>query len=252
MKEQKNTESRAIKKNCNKHGLYIQTEYFTYGIWVSFTGCPICKKEINDRLAENKRLREEREKQQRIANILWQSNIPKMFANYTIAGYEPVNEYAKNAIKTCQQYKNTFNQHSKSLVIAGSVGVGKTHLACALAIEIAKKYAESILFIKEVDMIARIRDSYKGSGEEEMQIVNSYVSASLLVIDDIGTGDITKHKQECLYRIIDGRYSNDKPIIITTNLDGVKFKEYIGDRAYDRLKDKGGEFIVIQGKSYRG
>ena len=65
-------------------------------------------------------------------------------------------------------------------------------------------------------------------------------NASLLILDDLGAENNTEWSKEKIYEIIDSRYRQSKPMIITTNLtkDQLRDKLTSGDgvtRTYDRL-----------------
>ena len=66
------------------------------------------------------------------------------------------------------------------------------------------------------------------------------MAKKLLVIDDVGTCGGEQSKVQAMYNnVIDYRYSNMLPTIITTNLKRNELSRYIGDRAIDRLQSNG-------------
>ena len=65
-----------------------------------------------------------------------------------------------------------------------------------------------------------------------------------------GAKDMAKQDRERMSDIIDGRYSQSKPMLITTNLPKEQLIERLGSRAWDRLQ----QCIVVAGcnwQSYR-
>ena len=101
------------------------------------------------------------------------------------------------------------------LYLFGSPGVGKTHTAAALAIEQARRFRR-VRFTTLLDLQARIKATYDGKGSEE-EALGPYLSADLLVLDDLGKEQATAWSQQVLYRIIDTRYADERTTVITSN-----------------------------------
>ena len=74
-----------------------------------------------------------------------------------------------------------------------------------------------------------------------------------LVIDDLGTEYADKHGHfdRILDELFDGRYREELPTLITTNLNHRAFVKRYGDRIADRIRE-GGAFYEFKGKSLRG
>ena len=68
--------------------------------------------------------------------------------------------------------------------------------------------------------------------------VDEFKSAEkLLVIDDVGSLNYDKNRMRDMYlNIIEYRYSECLPIMLTTNLTKLQLSDYLGDRVFDRLK----------------
>ena len=149
-------------------------------------------------------------------------------------------------------------------------GVGKTHLVCALANKIVEtaeparltrslyiqKYRCPVYFITEAKLLSRIRDTYnKKDGETEEEIYTTLQAYQLLIIDDVGKVRPRDYSflQGVYFRIIDDRYTNEIPIILTTNLDANELEAHIGGASADRLREMFGKegFIILKGQSYR-
>ncbi len=143
---------------------------------------------------------------------------------------------------------------SQSYFITGNVGVGKTHLAVALI----RKYISHIkpyyddqrkeymldinhsalpVFIEVPELLLRIRASYhKDSYETEMDIVDRYTYAPLLVLDDLGVEKASDFSTLMLYLIINRRCSNELTTIITSNLSIDEINERLSTRIGSRIK----------------
>ncbi|MDO4326295.1 MAG: ATP-binding protein [bacterium] len=101
-------------------------------------------------------------------------------------------------------------------IFSKTKGSGKTLLACVIANEIIRRKAYSMKFVNAADFVALI----KSKSEEDAQCLESLYQCRLLIFDDIGTQD---EKQswinESLFRLIDYRNRERRPVIFTSNLD---------------------------------
>lgn len=172
---------------------------------------------------------------------------------------------------SCKDYANKFMPYeprkSPSLVLYSSNiwGVGKTHLVCSIAHMVLDRWEGKpeycpVRFISEPQLFLRVRSTYnRKGGETEDEIYQQLLSTPLLILDDVGKEEVSDSRfvQRVLFAVIDGRYQNMLPIIITTNLDVDGLDKHLGgDRnnsaSMDRLAEMtDNKFIEIVGKSYR-
>ena len=118
------------------------------------------------------------------------------------------------------------------LVLQGGLGCGKTHLAAAIA-NFAVSMGVPTLFITVPDLLDTLRFAYndpEATFEERFEQIRS---APLLVMDDFGTQKATPWAQEKLFQIINYRYINRLPLVVTTNLSEEDFEERIRSRLQD-------------------
>jgi DNA replication protein DnaC len=103
------------------------------------------------------------------------------------------------------------------LLIQGSYGCGKTHLAAAIA-NSAVEAGTPTLFLTVPDLLDTLRftfDSQEQSFEERFEQIRN---APLLILDDFGTQNATEWAREKLFQILNYRYINQLPCVVTTNL----------------------------------
>ncbi len=133
-----------------------------------------------------------------------------------------------------------FNQayhYAKSLngwlLLRGGYGCGKTHLAASIA-NYAVEMGVPTLFLTVPDLLDMLRFSYDSEDTTFENRFNEIRNASLLVLDDFGTQNATGWAQEKLFQIINYRYINKLPLVITTNLslDDIdpRFRSRLADR----------------------
>lgn len=132
------------------------------------------------------------------------------------------------------------------LFMAGGYGNGKTGLAAYIGRSFLDK-GMSVTMRKVAEILAELRAApwrSRGTDDEdrpltEHELVLRATRDDLLILDDLGAealvGAQADRAVEALTLIIDGRLSNGKPTVITTNEPGDVLKQRIGERLLDRL-----------------
>jgi len=202
------------------------------------------------------------------------ANIPGRFIAKTFANFKKaLQPRAWEATRNLQwMWDDLTTTPPKSLVLLspGVYGVGKTHLVCALALQIIEAEEKATLtkdlrirrnkcpvyIVSETELLRRIRMTYNSNAEEtEGAIYEQLAQFDLLIIDDVGKvrpRDLN-FVQGVYFGIIDHRYSDESPIVLTTNLGFGELEEHIGGASADRLREMAGTggFVKMAGKSYR-
>ena len=102
----------------------------------------------------------------------------------------------------------------ESLVLAGNIGTGKTHLAAALLTG-AIRSGQQGLYRSVPSLMNRLR-SFGPKGDYQ-DVLNAAVRCDVLVLDDLGAERCTDWAGEQLYIIIDERYTANRHTVVTTN-----------------------------------
>jgi len=119
------------------------------------------------------------------------------------------------------------------LVLKGSYGCGKTHLAAAIANASAER-GHPVLFITVPDLLDHLRAAFAPTSPADYDARFEEVrSTPLLILDDLGTESSTPWAQEKLFQIFNYRYNARLPTVITTNHE----LEEIALRLRSRLVD---------------
>lgn len=135
----------------------------------------------------------------------------------------------QTAFNSCQEFARKLNGW---LLIMGQFGCGKTHLAAAIANQ-AVSLGVPTLFLTVPDLLDWIRFSYNDPETTFEQRFEEIRGIQLLVLDDFGTENATPWAQEKLFQILNYRYQNRLPVVITTN----QAMETIEERIQSRLQD---------------
>ena len=135
------------------------------------------------------------------------------------------------------------------LVLYGRCGVGKTHLAVAIARTALERNGVGVLFQVVPDLLDRLRATFDpSSGTGYDQRFEQIREAGLLVLDDLGTENTTPWAREKLFQIFNHRYNERMPTVVTSNQD----LKLIDDRIVSRLQDpRISKYIEIDAEDFR-
>lgn len=161
------------------------------------------------------------------------AKIPDRYIGKTFGDYQVTSDNAE-AVKIAKWY--TATKPAKSLYLYGECGTGKTFLASIIAQEFDS------LFIDTPSLMDELKATFDNGGTENL--FKRYTKCPLLILDDIGAGQITPWNVGILYRLINARYNADKPLIVTSNydLDGLqsalsKIDTFTAKRITSRLSE---------------
>lgn len=176
-----------------------------------------------DEFIEKEKLKEFNLKQ--IDKLFQNNNLGKRQLNSTFENYKITNKN-KKAYENAKKYANKLinGETDKGLFITGTYGVGKTYLASCIANETIKN-KNTVVFGTLIQLLDYIKDTYKDSSVSDKEYLNLYSSVDLLIIDDLGKEKPTEWVLEKLFLIINNRYNNYLPIVITTNYNRNQLRE---------------------------
>ncbi len=155
------------------------------------------------------------------------------FDNFNIEGLVGMSDEQLRSLNTARNATQYYSQHLDGwLLLLGTYGVGKTHLAAAIA-NFAVGLGVPTLFLTVPDLLDWLRYAY-GSQESNFETRFEEIrNINLLVLDDLGTQNATPWAEEKLYQIFNYRYVNRLPTVITTN----QVLDEIEGRIQSRLRD---------------
>jgi DNA replication protein DnaC len=157
-----------------------------------------------------------------------------------------------NRVQVQNLFRLSFIPDKGNVIFMGGVGLGKTHLATALAYE-ACLSGYSVLFTTAMDIVntlAAAQATHRLKSE-----LKKYLSPALLQVDELGYLPIDKIGADLLFQVLSQRYETGSTIVTTNQAYKHWVKFFNNDAALtsallDRLLHHA-ETITIEGRSYR-
>ena len=208
----------------------------------------VCKCESKE-LEEKKRQEEYEEQMRRINRLKEASMMDKKYREVTFEKYE-VREENKKVCEMAKKYAGRFQdmyKKNQGLLLYGPVGTGKSFTAACIGNYLLNN-AKPVIMTSFVKILQDIWEN-----DREAEYITILNSASLLIIDDLGTERETDYALEKVYNIIDSRVRANKPMIITSNLelnDMMECEDIRKKRIYDRILECCYP-MYVGGKSFR-
>jgi len=149
-------------------------------------------------------------------------------------------------------FRLQFMEEHANVIILGTVGLGKTHIATALGYT-ACLAGKSVLFATAVDAINTLAAA-QAANRLKVEL-KKYLAPSVLILDELGYLPIDKHGADLLFQVISQRYERGSTVI-TSNRAYKHWPEIFNNDStltsaiLDRLLHHA-ETLVIEGKSYR-
>jgi len=157
------------------------------------------------------------------------------FENFEKRGRVGLGQLQGDSIENGFNQALNFAQNREGwLLLMGRYGCGKTHLAAAIANHVIEEDISTI-FLTVPDLLDWLRYAYSSSGmeisfEERFEEIREI---PLLILDDFGTQNATAWAQEKIFQIMNHRYVNHLPTVVTSNNPITDFEGRIRSRLQD-------------------
>jgi DNA replication protein DnaC len=152
------------------------------------------------------------------------ARIPEEYRQCTLDGYETAFKGADQslgrALMTARKFVEAFpvDTAGKGLLIVGSIGVGKTHLAVGVLRRLVQERGVIGLFYDFRQLIWNIQKSYSPNVSTTVEeLLRPVFAAEVLVLDDVGAQKPSDWAEDIFALILNNRYNDKQTTIITTN-----------------------------------
>ncbi len=160
----------------------------------------------------------------------------------------------------------------RGLLLTGSIGAGKTHLAVGLVRELVEQRGATGIFCDYRELLKQIQHSYNPQVmTTEMEILRPVFEAEVLLLDELGAVKPTDWVWDTVAHILNTRYNDRKTTLITTNYANApaalvqavsvsdrdvakRREETLGDRIGERMRSRLHEMcitVTMQGADFR-
>jgi len=194
--------------------------------------CALCVAEAVRLSQEQARDSREEERRREVERMGLKGRLAQM----SLAGF--AREYQRQAFDATQEFCLTFPAIT-TLVLLGKPGCGKTHLACGALLELAKTgFAGRYVHLPTVTA-----DLRAASGSDSWQTIANREfgpmrRADCLVLDDFGRHKDSDAIREQIDAVIDRRWVEGAPMIITANLERAEFYAALNEANASRLSER--------------
>lgn len=171
----------------------------------------------------------------------------KTFTNFEDRGLEAIRQAKETATRYYMDFSSIENTRYNSIVFMGQVGSGKTHLGMALANNLIKQKNVAVLYMEYRQTATRLKQLITNDYDYNTEL-NKFKKARVLFIDDMLKGKVTEADINLLYEIVNYRYLNKLPMIISTEKtreELIEFDEAIASRIIEMSKKR---IVELKGK----
>ena len=204
----------------------------------------------------------------RTESLLNAARIPKRYEHCELSNFEfdgPHRALASARMAACK-FVEEYPVDSTGLLLIGSIGVGKTHLAVGIVRELILSKGIACLFYDYRELLKQIQNSYNDSVKAtELDVLRPVFDTEVLVLDELGAVKPTEWVWDTVSLILNTRYNDNRTTIITTNFDdkaagvvagprGAAREETLGDRIGERMRSRLHEMcriVKMEGQDFR-
>jgi DNA replication protein DnaC len=203
--------------------------------------------------------------EQRVTRLLHRAAIPARYEHCSLDSYETrflgADPSLVSAHMTARQFVDGYpvTTEGRGLLLTGSIGVGKTHLAVGILQALIVEKGVHGLFCDYRELLKQIQHSYNPQvATTEMEILQPVFDAEVLVLDELGAAKPTDWVWDTVALVLNTRYNDKRTTIITTNYadlapggsngsngaSRVMRDETLGDRIGERMRSRLSEMCV--------
>ena len=211
---------------------------------------------------------------QRGQSLLAAARIPRRYEHCELSNFDfegPHAHLMRARMEACK-FAEEYPLDNTGLLLIGSIGVGKTHLAVGIIKELIVSKGIACLFYDYRELLKEIQNSYNDSVKAtELDVLRPVFETEVLVLDELGAVKPTEWVWDTVSLILNARYNDNRTTIITTNYpddparDGNGTSEFaraqraargetLGDRIGERMRSRLHEMcriVKMEGADFR-
>jgi DNA replication protein DnaC len=201
----------------------------------------------------------------RIAAVLARAKVPERYEHCTFANFNAAYPGADKSLSAAHLMIRSFAEQypleRRGILLTGSIGSGKTHLATSALKWIIEQRGAQGLYCDYRELLRAIQNSYNPQvAATEMQILTPVMSAEVLILDDLGAIRPSEWVWDTVSLVLNARYNAVRTTIITTNYPvlppgaGGMREETLGDRIGERMRSRLLEMcrvVEMKGEDFR-
>ena len=176
------------------------------------------------------------DKSRLIKRLIIDSGIPAMYRVDDMQDWAKIPGIEK-MVETVKLYLGELSQNlkmGKGMLIAGTVGTGKTRMLCYVLKKVISHTEESATFITSGEINSKLLE-HKDGTDAQKDIVTGLMGANVLVIDDLGETNITDWRRAHFTAIINDRYYKSRPTFFNTMKTIKELEKNYGDHIMSRI-----------------
>jgi DNA replication protein DnaC len=207
------------------------------------------------------------------------ARIPRRYEHCTLDSFEPnfgegAHRSLSIALRNARKFVDGYPlmNDGSGLLLTGSIGVGKTHLAVGILQALVDERGATGLFYDYRELLKQVQNSYNPRvAATELEVLAPVFDAEVLVLDEIGASKPTDWVWDTVAHILNTRYNDKRTTIITTNYANLPplgmaigeegqrqtrtlREETLGDRIGERMRSRLQEMCIVvemQGEDFR-
>lgn len=208
----------------------------------------------------------------RAQTLLAAARVPRRYEHCELSNYDTDFPGAHPSLAEAHFLASNFARKcdprgDKGLLIIGTIGTGKTHLAVGIIKELILNRGVACLFYDYRELLKEIQNSYNSTVQTtELDVLRPVFETDVLVLDELGAVKPTEWVWDTVSLILNTRYNDNRTTIITTNFEdqppagaipvakAAARAETLGDRIGERMRSRLHEMcriITLDGADFR-
>lgn len=172
----------------------------------------------------------------RLQSAWWLSVVPARFVRAQTSDFTPA------VAETLEAWARA--PLGRNLVIFGPIGTGKSHAAVAAVRPGFEDHLEVRFY-----PVDELLDSLRPGGPEDA--LYQLADVERLVIDDLGSERVTEWTADRVFALLNRRWLEMLPTVVTSNLTPEQLEAHVGPRAYSRLVGSDAVVVRLSGQDRR-